>query len=61
MTDRATKIADFTARQALTGFAKQRLEELRESLEAINLDQRLSDYYRGQIAMLKEIQETFIE
>lgn len=55
------KITDFASRKALYDFVAKRLEELRESLESINLDQRLADHYRGNIAMLKEIKETLIE
>lgn len=47
----------FTERDALRRYATTRIDDLRESLEALAVEPRMADYYRGRIAELKELIE----
>ena len=50
-------ITDYSAKAALLEYTTSRITKLHESLESPMIDQRIADYYRGQIAILKQIKE----
>lgn len=53
----ALVITDYSAKAALLEYTSSRIAELHESLESPTIDPRIADYYRGQIATLKQIKE----
>ena len=61
MTNNPLQVYDFTSKQTMLKYVDSRLSELRENLEATNIDHRLSDDYRGRIAELKQIKEYLTE
>lgn len=61
MTSPTLNLNSYNATQVLADYIDRRIEDLRESLEAPFIDNRLADYYRGRIAELKELKESITE
>ena len=61
MEEISLSINDYASRESMHKYIEKQISDLRDSLESPFIEQRLADYYRGQIAALKQINSSITE
>ena len=61
MEEISLSINDYASRESMRKYIEKQISDLRDSLESPFIEQRLADYYRGQIAALKQISVAITE